>query len=241
MAAVPDIKSVPQETTSTSIPTAVTREVTAVNPKLTITQVQIKDDDGTQPEFDWNPAIDAMLADWCDQSKCFAWMHTQAYGRYSTRSVVMSITTNSFISLSGVANLVLGTMTTSSNTAIIFGCISIGIGIVNMIQEKFAFAALATDFKRSSQEWSMVTRKLEEQLVIPYSGRKDCGTFLKYIKQDISTISETNTSIPEDIRNACTEKFGKIPNFDIPDICGQLEHTVVYTGTATVVPPIEQV
>ena len=24
------------------------------------------------------------------------------------------------------------------------------------------------------------------------------------------------------------EKFGKIPDFDVPDICGQVEHTSVY-------------
>ena len=69
---------------------------------------------------------------------------------------------------------------------------------------------------------------MQEQLIIPYSGRKDCGTFLKYIKQDINDASDTNTLIPEDIRNQCAEKFGKIKDFDIPDICGQVEHTAIY-------------
>jgi hypothetical protein len=142
----------------------------------------------------------------------------------------MSIGTNSFISLSGVANLIIGQTTDSTTGSMIFGCISIFIGIANMIQEKFAFAALANDFKRSAQEWGFVTRKIEEQLAIPYSGRKHCGTFLKYIKQDINSIADTNTLIPEDIRAACAKKFGAIQNFDIPDICGQMEHTAVYVG-----------
>jgi hypothetical protein len=143
----------------------------------------------------------------------------------------MSIGTNAFISLSGVANLILGQTTDSTTASMIFGCISIFIGIANMIQEKFAFSALATDFKRSAQEWGFVTRKIEEQLLIPYSGRKDCGTFLKYIKQDINSIADTNTLIPEDIRAACTKKFSSIKDFDIPDICGQMEHTSVYVNT----------
>jgi hypothetical protein len=37
-----------------------------------------------------------------------------------------------------------------------------------------------------------------------------------------------NTKVPEFIRNACFEKFSKIPDFDIPDICGQMEHTQGY-------------
>jgi hypothetical protein len=107
-----------------------------------------------------------------------------------------------------------------------------------MIQEKFAFAALATDFKRSAQEWGYVTRKIEEQLAIPYSGRKDCATFLKYIKQDINSIADTNSLIPEDIRISCSKKFSAIKDFDIPDICGQMEHTAVYVDEVPVVPNI---
>ena len=50
----------------------------------------------------------------------------------------------------------------------------------------------------------------------------------KYIKQDISLVSERNTSIPKDIRDLCFKKFSAIPNFNVPDLCGQLEHTSVY-------------
>ena len=28
------------------------------------------------------------------------------------------------------------------------------------------------------------------------------------------------------------EKFSKIPDFDLPDICGQVEHTRIYMGYA---------
>jgi hypothetical protein len=198
-------------------------------------------DELTQGNIQWNSAIDTMLADWCDHSKCFAWMHTQSFQRYNTRSMVMSIGTNSFISLSGVANLIIGQTTDSTTGSIIFGCISIFIGIVNMIQEKFAFAALATDFKRSAQEWGYVTRKIEEQLAIPYSGRKDCATFLKYIKQDINSIADTNSLIPEDIRVSCAKKFGAIKDFDIPDICGQMEHTAVYVSEVPIVPLVPSI
>ena len=62
------------------------------------------------------------------------------------------------------------------------------------------------------------------------AGRKHCATFLKYIKQDINSIVDTNTLIPEDIRVKCAKKFGDIKDFDIPDICGQMEHTRVYVN-----------
>jgi hypothetical protein len=149
----------------------------------------------------------------------------------------MSITTNVIIALSGIANLVVGGVSPAYASApTILGCISIGISIVNMLQDKFDWITLANNFKQSSVQWSTITRKIEEQLAVPPAGRKDCGTFLKYIKQDISHVSETNYMIPKDIREACKKKFGTIPDFDVPDICGGIEHTPVYVEEPLKVP-----
>jgi hypothetical protein len=195
-------------------------------------------DTDTQPGLQWNSTVDKIMAGWCDQSKCFNWMHTQAYGRYSQRSTTMNISTNIVISFSGITNLILGsTLSDNMTSSIVFGCVSIGIGIVKMIQEQFNWTALANDFKRSAKQWEIITRKIQEQLLLPYGGRKDCGTFLKYIKQDINYASDTNALIPKDIRNRCNEKFGKIKDFDIPDICGQIEHTIIYVSDTPLVPP----
>ena len=190
----------------------------------------------TSSGLQWTPSIDHMLANWCDQAKSFEWMNTEAYSRYSVRSMSMSITVNVAIALSGVANLIVGTAQLS-NTAVppstILGCVSIAISIISMLEDKFDWITMANNFKQASVQWSNVSRKLEEQLAVPPGGRKDCSTFLKYIKQDITTVSATNYMIPKDIRTKCMEKFGKIPNFDVPDICGQVEHTSVYVEQTT--------
>lgn len=177
----------------------------------------------------WSQSMDTMLAGWCDEAKAFEWMNTESYSRYSLRATAMTITTNSVIALSGIGNLIVGSLEPgTANPSLIFGCISIGISIISMLQDKFDWITMANNFKQSSVQWSTITRKLEEQLAVPPSARKDCGTFLKYIKQDIAHVSETNYMIPKDIREMCNKKFGGIPNFDVPDICGGIEHTAVY-------------
>jgi hypothetical protein len=195
-----------------------------------------EDQSETSSGLQWTPSIDRMLANWCDQSKSFEWMNTEAYSRYSVRSTAMSITVNISIALSGVANLIVGSAQLT-NTVVpaptILGCLSIAISIISMLEDKFDWITMANNFKQASVQWSNVSRKLEEQLAVPSTGRKDCGTFLKYIKQDITTVSATNYMIPKDIRTKCMEKFGKIPNFDVPDICGQVEHTSVYAEPTT--------
>ena len=188
----------------------------------------------TNIKISWNKSLDKMLAEWCDQSKCFNWMHTESYSRYSNLATVMSITTNIIISLSGIANLIVGNWLSVTETPIIFGCISISVGIINMIHDKFNWSILACDFKKSAEKWGMITRKIQEILIFPPQERKDCSTFLKYIKEDINDASLTNELIPKDIRQKCIEAFGNIKDFDVPDICGQIEHTRFYEDSITV-------
>ena len=100
---------------------------------------------------------------------------------------------------------------------------------MNMLQDKLAWTQSAETHKRLSAVWGLIRRKLEEELVLPPTSRKDCATFMRYVRADINTASSDSASkIPKDIRDACFIKFKDIPGFDIPDICGQVEHTRIY-------------
>ena len=183
----------------------------------------------TQPGLQWTKSIDEMLSNWCDQAKSFEWMNTEAYARYSKLSTGMSITVNTAIALSGIANLIVGNaQVTNIPPSSILGCVSIVISIISMLQDKFDWLTMSNNFQNASVKWSNVIRKIEEQLSIPHGARKDCGTFLKYVKQDINDVSSTNYMIPKDIRDKCYQKFSNIEGFDLPDICGQVEHTSYY-------------
>ena len=185
--------------------------------------------DDTQPGLQWNENIDKLLSEKCDEAKCFEWMHGESYSRYSKRAMGMTIATNTIIAISGIANIVVGKISDASvDPSTIFGCISIVISLVNMLQDKFDWLTMANTFKQSANHWGIIVRKIQEQLVIPYSGRQDCRAFLKYIKQDINLISSSNALIPHDIRELCAAKFSPIPQFNVPDICGQVEHTSVF-------------
>jgi len=77
--------------------------------------------------------------------------------------------------------------------------------------------------------WGVIRRKIEEEVSVPPESRKECGTFLKFLRQDINKVSmDGSAKIPEYIRDQCFEKFSKIPDFELPDICGQMSHTKVY-------------
>ena len=105
-----------------------------------------------------------------------------------------------------------------------------------MLQEKLAYATRASQHLQYSIQWGTIRRKIDEVVCIPPENRIDCNTFMKYLRQDINQVSVNgNTLIPEFIRDSCYEKFNKIEHFDIPDICGEMEHTQGYQSQKIIV------
>ena len=187
--------------------------------------------DTTPDIISWDVSIETMLANWCDEAKCFEWMHTAAYDSYDSKSKCLTITSNIISAIAGLLNVIAGNQVVNGFQFIwAVGSLSIVISILNMIQEKMAYASLASDFRAHSMTWGIIRRKIEEELAIPIISRKSCGTFLHSIRQDINQVSLAgNSKIPQLIRDQCYTKFKVLANFEIPEICGNMAHTTVYS------------
>lgn len=187
----------------------------------------------------WTPSMEQLLVRWCDQAKCFEWMHTESYSFFDSRARVIMITSNILTAISGLSNVIAGGITVSGfQLAWAFGSLSILVSITNMLQEKLAYASRASHHLQHSIQWGTIRRKIDEVVCIPPENRMDCNTFMKYLRQDINQVSSNgNTMIPEFIRDKCYTKFKNIEGFDIPDICGEMEHTKGYDITVTVLNP----
>ena len=179
---------------------------------------------------EWNSGVEIMLAKWCDEAKCFEWMHTEAFSFFDRRGRHLAIASNIMIAISGVSNIMAGGSSVNGfQLSWVFGALSVVISITNMLQEKLAYISKSLEHNHYATQWGAVRRKIEEQISIPPESRKECDTFLKYLRADINQVStDGNSMIPDFIRDSCHEKFSKIQEFDIPDICGNMEHTRIY-------------
>jgi len=198
---------------------------------MSVTLEKQKEDDlTTSGRMQWTPSIELMLAKWCDQAKAFEWMHTEAYSEFESRARIITIISNVLTIISGLSNVIAGGIIINGfQMAWAFGSLSIIVSITNMLQEKLSYTTRATEHKQYSIMWGTIRRKIEEEIYIPPDARKECRTFMKYLRQDINQVSiDGNAKIPSIIKNKCYEKFSKIPDFKLPDICGELEHTQVY-------------
>jgi len=179
------------------------------------------------PTLHWTKEIDILLTSWCDNAKCFEWMHGETSIDYLKKSKIFMVAINLLTAISGLSNIIAGNVSINGFQLIwVFGSISILTSTLNILQDKLAYQPLAESHKKFASQWSIIISKIEEIVALPPSGRRDCKTFLRYIKADINQVTiDGNNLIPKNIRDACYEKFKNVPNFELPEIVGVLSHT----------------
>jgi hypothetical protein len=182
------------------------------------------------PILQWSNEIDILLASWCDNAKCFEWMHGETSIDYLKKSKIFMVVINLLTALSGLSNIIAGNIVINGFQLIwVFGSISILTSTLNILQDKLAYLPLAESHRKFASQWSVIISKIEEVVALPPGARRDCKTFLRYIKADINQVTiDGNNLIPKNIRDACYEKFKNIPDFELPEIVGVVSHTKIY-------------
>lgn len=188
------------------------------------------DNDIENNDLVWNKNIDTMLAKWCDEAKCYEWMHSESEDKNNKLARKFMLIINILSALSGISNVIVGNYNFDGfQISWIFGSITIIISSINFLQDKLGYQQKADTHQRLSVNWCIIKNKIEEIVYLPYNTRRDCKTFIKMIKTDINqNILDGNGILIEEIKTDCYEKFKNIQGFNIPDICGQMEHTRIF-------------
>jgi hypothetical protein len=187
-------------------------------------------------QLQWSKEIDTLLATWCDNAKCFEWMHGETSIDYQKRSKIFMIIINVLTAVCGLSNIIAGNIAINGFQLIwVFGSVSILTSTLNILQDKLAYSSLSEAHRKFASQWSIIISKIEEIVALPPTGRRDCKTFLRYIKADINQVTlDGNNLIPKHIRNACFEKFKNVPDFEMPEIVGVVTHTKIYSDPVSI-------
>jgi len=179
------------------------------------------------PGLQWSKEIDILLTSWCDNAKCFEWMHGETSINYLKKSKIFMVVINLLTAISGLSNIIAGNVSIGGFQLIwVFGSISILTSTLNILQDKLSYQSLAESHHKFASQWSVIISKIEEIVALPPHARRDCKTFLRYIKIDINQATiDGNNLIPKYIRDLCYEKFKNVPNFELPEIVGVVSHT----------------
>lgn len=183
-------------------------------------------------QVEWTPPIETLLASWCDHAKCYVWMHSRAHDEAERHVRYYLWTFHILSTLAGLSNIITGDLTLGTfKVAWFFGGLTILLTSLSLLQEKLGLSEKVVNHRKLGLQALVIKMKLEEILSLPREARGDCKTFLKYVKTDINqSMIEKNAAIPRHIREACYAEFHTKAGFDVPDICGQVEHTTIYVA-----------
>lgn len=203
-------------------------------------------EDGTftnlqREHHDWEPGIVALLENWTDNAKCYEWMHETAQARYSLVNTVVMTVTGVASAAAGLSNTVVSAMADKSgfSASWIFGIMSVAQSFFMVFINEVGFKRRAERHGHYANEWRGLKFQLESELKRPVGARADCSSFVNIVRKRMEQISsESDNMIPMTIRAACAKKFSAIEGFDVPEICGDMEHTQAYSNKYT--PPGEE-
>ena len=184
--------------------------------------------DDVEKNVNWSVEIDTMLSTWCDNAKCFEYMHQEGFDYYNHKAKYLSMYIIISSAITGTVNIGIGNTYHGVNLSLIFGSLAVISSIANVIQDKLGLAQSAEAHKRLSNSWMRVRTRIESELVIPYKSRKDCFSYLRMIKSDINLLINEGVSIPKHIREKSNKQFKLIDDLHIPEICGNIRHTIVH-------------
>ena len=187
-------------------------------------------DQRTEAPMEWTEEIETLLASWCDHAKCYIWMHGRALDIAERRVFYYIWTYHILSTIAGLSNIMAGDLMLGAfKVAWFFGGLTILLTSLSLLQEKLGLNERVLNHRKLGLQALTIKMKLEEILSLPREVRGDCRTFMRYIKNDINaTMVEKNATIPRGIREACLLEFRGKEGFDIPDVCGQVEHTKVF-------------
>lgn len=190
---------------------------------------------------DWEPGIVMLLENWTDNAKCYEWMHETAQSRFSIVNTVVMTVTGILTTAAGLSNTVVSAMADRSgfSASWIFGIMSVAQSFFMVAINEIGFKRRAEQHGNYANQWRALKFQLESELKRPVASRADCSSFVNIVRKRMEQISgESDNLIPISIRTACAKKFSTIADFDVPEICGDMEHTQAYV--AKYVAPVEE-
>jgi hypothetical protein len=181
----------------------------------------------------WTKEIEDLMANWADVATCYRWLHDRTEKRYATINTSFTIPLIALTTLTGSANIAIGSVIENDKEAqkfanLAIGGVSILTGIFTTIANRFKFEARSESSRVAGMSWGKFQRLIAVELSLHPKERMDSIDFLKLCRNELDRLIEQTPPVPDTIIRQFEKKFGHIPNLKKPDICDHIEHTYVF-------------
>jgi len=187
---------------------------------------------------EWTDDIEILLKNISEKCQIWREPHMKTHSIFKKKYYRLTIPVIVLSSITGGANLSLGSISTSANNNIInlvIGAIGIIISILSTLNNIFSFSKRKDEHYRASNDWYRLHRLIKTELSLERDRRIEITKFFNMVMHEIERIHDYQPNIRNDVLSnfkKALRKKGKSFNIEMPEIIN-LSETVIYKKTSS--------
>jgi hypothetical protein len=182
--------------------------------------------------IDWSEEVENILRTLSEKAQIWRFLHVQNHNIFKRKYYCLIIPVTILSSITGAANLALGSISNGNETVInlVIGTIGIIISVISTLNNIFSFQKRKDEHYRASKDWYRVQRMIDIELSLQKSKRNNVNTFFHLVLQEIERIHEFHPNIRQDVIRKFMKKYkNKKLNIDIPEILS-IKKTLIFNN-----------
>ena len=175
----------------------------------------------------WTEPLEKIVRKSAEHSLALSWAHEASQrwtASWNTRLMFPSIILSSLVGVGSVGST---TLLPFDSASTLVGILSITVGILQTIQNYFAFAKRSESHRIASLQYNKLHAQLSLQLALPRNERKSATDVIGFIQQETEKLSDVAPIIPETVKVLFKEKFHGLEDYSIPPLLNGLDKVEV--------------
>lgn len=187
-------------------------------------------------DIHWNDSLEILVKKEAERSLALRWAHDESQrwcASWNTYLMFPSIILSTF---SGAGTLGSNSLLPFNGSQTLVGIISLVVGVLQTIQNYFAFAKRSESHRIASLQYGKIHAELALQLSLPKSERRTATELIEWFKTETEKMAEISPQIPQSIKDKFHDKF-KNETVAIPTVLNGLESVQITNDAGFVAEP----
>lgn len=174
-------------------------------------------------DIHWTEPLELIVRKSAEHALALSWVHEASQRWCASWNTLLMFPSIILSSLVGVGSVGSAQILPFEGASTVVGIVSITVGILQTIQNYFAFAKRSESHRISSLQYNKLHAFLSLQLSLPRKERKKAAEIIETVKSENEKLSDVAPLIPMSIKVMFQKRFGDIQDFSIPFILNGLE------------------